>query len=170
MAGNSCIAGAGGGEGGIDEQSRALLQGEREVAGAMICGRHTYDNSVRWWGADGPSGPVRVPLVVVSHSEPDAATVPEGGVYTFADGVVSALERARAIAGEMNVSIMGGAAIGQQFIAAGLVDEILIHLVPVLFHGGTRMFELDFGEHVQLETVEVVDTPTATHLRYRAIS
>ena len=68
---------AGGGEGGIDEQSRALLKRERESAGAMICGRRTYDTSVRWWGADGPSGSVRVPLVVVSHSEPDAATVPK---------------------------------------------------------------------------------------------
>jgi len=161
---------AGGGEGGIDEQSRALLNRERESAGAMICGRRTYDSSVRWWGADGPSGAVRVPLVVVSHSEPDPATVPEGGVYTFADGVVSALERARAIAGEKNVSIMGGAAIGQQYIAAGLVDELLIHLVPVLFHEGPRMFDPSNLEHVPLETVEAVDTPTATHLRYRVIN
>ena len=84
---------------------------------------------------------MRVPLVVVSHSEPDAATVPAGGVYTFADGIAAGLKRAQAIAGEKNVSIMGGAAIGRQYIEAGLVDEVLIHLVPVLFYGGTRIFD-----------------------------
>jgi len=111
-----------------------------------------------------------VPLVVVSHSEPEAATVPDGGVYSFAEGVVSALERARAIAGEKNVSIMGGAAIGQHYLAAGLVDEILIHLVPVLFQDSTRMFDPNNGEHLQLETIEIIDTPTATHHRYRVIN
>jgi dihydrofolate reductase len=161
---------ADGGGGGADERNRALLSAERAAAGAMIAGRRTYDTSLAWWGADGPSGPARVPLVVVSHSEPDPMTIPEGGVYTFVDGIEPALERARQIAGSKNVSIMGGAAIGQQYIKAGHVDELLIHLVPVLFHRGTQMFDLIGGDRLQLEPIEVIDTPIATHLRYRVVA
>jgi dihydrofolate reductase len=69
-------------------------------------------------------------------------------------------------AGDKVVSVMGGADIGRQYIAAGLVDEISIHLVPVLFGGGTQMFG-DLAEQLQLEPVDVVDGPAATHLRYR---
>jgi dihydrofolate reductase len=64
---------------------------------------------------------------------------------------------------------MGGASIGQQYIAAGLVDEISIHLVPVLFCSGTRMFDHLGDEHIQLEPVEVVDTPAAIHTRFRVV-
>ena len=62
---------------------------------------------------------------------------------------------------------MGGADIGQQYIRAGLIDEISIHLAPVLFGGGTRMFEHLGGEHIQLETVGVIEPPAVTHLRFR---
>jgi dihydrofolate reductase len=64
---------------------------------------------------------------------------------------------------------MGDASIGQQYIEAGLVDEIQIHLVPVLFGAGTRMFESLGSEHVQLETVEVIEAAAATHLRFRIV-
>jgi dihydrofolate reductase len=74
---------------------------------------------------------------------------------------------AQAAAGEKRVTVMGGASVGQQFIAAGLVDEIQIHLVPVLFGAGTQMFDHLGGEHIQLEPTEMIDTPTATHLRFR---
>jgi dihydrofolate reductase len=63
--------------------------------------------------------------------------------------------------------MMGGASIGQQYIRAGLVDELPIHLVPVLFGGGTRMFEHLGSEHIRLETVEMIETPAATHMRFR---
>lgn len=77
------------------------------------------------------------------------------------------MAEARAAAGEKNVSVMGGADTGQQFIRSGLVDELSLHLVPVTFGGGTRMFE-NLGEQFrQLEVIEVVRGPTATHLRYR---
>jgi dihydrofolate reductase len=64
---------------------------------------------------------------------------------------------------------MGGASIGRQYIEAGLVEEIQIHLVPVLFGAGTRMFEFLGGEHVQLETVEVIEAAAATHPRFRIV-
>ena len=89
--------------------------------------------------------------MVVSHSTPE--DVPEGGVYTFISGIEPALEEARTAAGDKDVTVMGGAETGRQYIEAGLVDELSIHLVPVLFGSGTRMFE-------QL-------TKAAIHLRLR---
>jgi dihydrofolate reductase len=145
-----------------------ILQEGIASIGAVIGGRRTYDDSIPWWGADGPTGPARRPLFVVTHTAP--AESPEGGVYTFVtDGIESALAQARAVAGEKDISVMGGASIGQQYIAAGLVDEISIHLVPVLFGGGTRMFEHLGAKHIQLEALDTVGTPVATHLRFRVV-
>ncbi len=151
-----------------DTRSREVLDAERNAAGAMISGRRTYDTSVAWWGADGPSGAARLPLFVVSHSEPEET--PAGGVYTFVDGIESALHEAKATAGDKNVSVMGGAEIGQRYIRAGLLDEILIHLVPVLFTSGTRVFDHIGETHIRLETAEVIEAPAATHLRYDVLS
>ncbi len=151
-----------------DERNRELLAEAVNSVGAVIASWRTYDLSVAWWGADGPVGPARVPVFVVAHAEPEDA--PEGGVYTFVtDGIESALERAKAAAGDRDIAVMGGAEIGQQFIKAGLIDEISIHLMPVLFGGGTRMFEHPGEDHIQLETVEVIETPDATHLRFRVV-
>ncbi len=149
-----------------DVRNREILEGSARL-GAVIAGRHTYDQSVPWWGADGPTGPARIPVFVVSHSVPEAT--PEGGVYTFLDGVEPALARAKEAAGDRDVSVMGGADIAQQFIKAGLVDEISIHLVPVLFGSGTRLFEHIGSEHIQLETTEVIETAEAIHLRFRVV-
>jgi dihydrofolate reductase len=149
---------------GEDERNRNLLAEAVNSLGAVIAGRRTYDLSVRWWGADGPAGPARVPVFVVTHAEPE--DTPEGGVYTFLiDGIERALEEAKAVAGYKHIAVMGGADIGQQYISAGLVDEIQIHLVPVLFGSGARMFEHLGSEHIQLETAGVIETPSATHLR-----
>jgi len=151
---------------GDDERNRALLAEAVNFVGAVIAGRRTYDLSVASWGADGPAGPARVPVFVVTRAEPEEA--PEGSAYNFVtNGIESALEKAKAAAGDKDVAVMGGAEIGQQFIRAGLVDEISIHLVPVLLGSGTRMFERLGGEHIQLETAEVIETPEATHLRFR---
>jgi dihydrofolate reductase len=107
-------------------------------------------------------------VFVVTHAEPEG--MPEGGVYTFVtDGIESALEQAKAAAGAKDVAVMGRADIGQQYIRAGQVDEISIHLVPVLFGGGTRMFEHLGNEHIQLETAGVIETSLATHLRFRIV-
>jgi dihydrofolate reductase len=136
--------------------------------GAIVAGRRTYDISVGWWGADGPAGRARVPVFVVTHEVPDEH--PENGIYTFVtDGIEGALDQAKAAAGEKAVAVMGGAETGRQFIRAGMVDEISIHLVPVLFGGGTRLFEHLGAEHIQLETLEVIETPAATHLRFRVV-
>lgn len=151
---------------GDDQRDRQVLSGGVAGTGAVIAGRRTYDDSVRWWGADGPTGPARVPVFVVSHDVPE--DTPAGGVYTFVtEGIERALELARAAAGDKDVTVMGGAETGQQYLRAGLVDELSIHLVPVLFGGGTRMFEHLGDQHVQLEHAGLVQTPAATHLRFR---
>jgi dihydrofolate reductase len=136
------------------------------TAGAMIGGRRTYDLALPAWGAGGPHPPT--PVFVITHAAPDSP--PPDSVYTFVtEGIEAALEQARRAAGERDVRIMGGAAIAQQYLAAGLVDEIVVHLVPVLLQRGMRMFENHGSEQTQLEVVEVVDTPGATHVRYRVV-
>src|SRR5215208_6689751 len=131
---------------GEDDCNRELLAEAMNSIGAVIAGRRTYDFSVAWWGADGPAGPARVPVFVVTHAGPEDA--PEGGVYTFVtDGIESVLDEAKAAAGDKTVAVMGGADIGRQYIRAGLIDEISI----------------------QLESAGVIETPAATHLRFRVV-
>lgn len=150
---------------GDDERNQQLLEGGVTSQGAVVAGRRTYDTSVEWWGPDGPTGPVRNPVFVVTHEPP--ADPPEDGVYTFATGgIESALEQATAAADWKNVAVMGGADVGQQFLEAGLVDELSLHVIPVLFGGGTRLFEPFDGDHVDLETESVVETPQAIHLQF----
>jgi dihydrofolate reductase len=92
---------------------------------------------------------------------------PEGGVYTFVtDGIEAALRAAQAAADGKNVVVMGGASIAQQFLRAGLIDDVSIHLAPVLFSSGTRLFE-DLGDtHIHLKPHDVVQTAAATHLTW----
>ncbi|MGP4110296.1 dihydrofolate reductase family protein [Streptomyces sp. 4N509B] len=151
-----------------DELDRELMAGWGAGAGAVVAGRRTYDDSIRWWKADGPTGPARLPVFVVTHRAPEE--VPEDGVYTFVTGgVEAAVREARAAAGDRDVSVMGGADCIRQCVRAGLVDEISVHLVPVLFGGGLRLFEGLGEEHVRLETVASVRTTSAVHLRWRVL-
>jgi dihydrofolate reductase len=147
-----------------NEQNRKLIEDSLQGVGAIISGRRTYDLSVPYWGADGPSGDLRIPVFVLTHTPPD--DVPEGSVYTFVTGgIEDALAQAEAVAGDKTVVVGGGALTFRQYLAAGLVDVLSINLVPVLLGGGTPLFEE--GDQTRLELVEVIDTPLATHLRYR---
>lgn len=151
---------------GADPTDAAALAEAADRLGAIIVGRRTYDDSIRWWGPDGPMGQRRLPVVVVTHRAP--ADVPADSVYTFVtDGLEAALEKAKASAGGADVAI-SGADVGQQYLAKGLLDEIGVHVAPVLFGAGIPMFG-DLGRHVTLEPVEVVPAPSATHLRYRVL-
>ncbi len=153
---------------GGDERDRAVLEEGVAGTGAVITGRRNYEHSLPWWGAGGPTGEARLPVIVVSHSVPSDA--PEGGVYEFVtDGIEAALDRARAAAGAKDVTVMGGANTGQQYLRAGLIDRVSIHLVPVLFGGGTRMFENLDGDQPRLECTGSIQTDEATHLRYRVV-
>ena len=152
-----------------DETNRRFLRRAIDGVGAYVCGRRTYDHSVPWWGADGPSGLARRVMFVVTHNAPTQN--PPGSVYRFVtDGIETALKQAQAAADDKDVVITGGADVGRQYLAAGLIDEISIHLVPVLFGTGTRMFEDRHMRHVPLQLVDTLSTPSVTHLRYRIAS
>lgn len=146
-------------------EGAAFLERAMQDTGASICGRNTYDDSLPFWDERGPTGDLRLPLLVVTH-RPLAASH-SSGVYHAAPGVVEAVAAARGAAPGKDVGIMG-ASIGSQALALGLVDEVIVSTVPVLFGGGVRMFEALKNE-VRLEPVEVVDTKAATHVRYRVV-
>jgi dihydrofolate reductase len=148
-----------------DPRNREIVAGWATI-GAILVGRTTYDLSILNWGADGPTGAARTPTVVISHSVPQ--DIPQGGVYTFVDGVESGFETAKNLAGDQDISTTG-ANVAQQLLKLGLIDEISIHLVPVLFGSGTRLFEGLDSQHIPLETVEVIETAEAIHLRFRVV-
>jgi dihydrofolate reductase len=149
-----------------DPRNREIAEAVVASTGAVIVGRTTYNVSIPNWGADGPIGSTRVPTIVVSHSVPK--DIPDGGVYMFVDSVEAAHEEAKKAAGNKDI-VVHGANTAQQLITLGLIDEILIHLAPVLFGSGTRLIEDLSGDHVQLETTEVIETKGAIHLRFRVI-
>jgi dihydrofolate reductase len=149
----------------LSSSSAEVFEDLIESGGAVVTGRRTYDIADAWGG----NGPLPgLPLFVVTHHVPEH--VPHGeSRYTFVtDGVESAIEQARAAAGEKYVSVMG-ASIPQQCLRAGLLDEIQIHLVPVLLGSGVRLFDHLDTENIDLEIIRVVDSPGVTHLRYRVV-
>ena len=150
---------------GDDERDRRVLSTGLAGTGAVITGRRNYTDALPWWGADGPTGSARLPIVVLCHEIP-ADPPPPGWVYTFVTGgVEQALKQAREAAGDKDVTVMGGAETGRQFLAAGLIDEMSIHLVPIVLGGGTPMFT--GGLPLELENIGSLQTARATHLRFR---
>jgi dihydrofolate reductase len=133
-----------------------------ENTGAVIMGRRSYDNSIEAWGGKGPLGDV--PCFVITHRPLEGAD----RIFTLVtDGVERALAKAQEVAGEKRVGLMG-ANIDQQFLAAGLVDEIRIHLIDVLLGGGRRLFD-QLPERIELEQTGLSRTDGATHLDYRVV-
>jgi dihydrofolate reductase len=142
-----------------------------EGIGAFIMGRNMFgpgrgewDASWRgWWGEDPP---YHKPVYVLTHHEREPLEMQGGTTFHFVtDGIESALEQARAAAGDDDVSIAGGASTVNQYLAAGLLDELYLHVAPVVLGGGERLF-VGAGDP-KLEPVEVVASPAATHVRYR---
>jgi dihydrofolate reductase len=146
-------------------EEAAFIERLMQNTGASICGRKTYDDSLPFWDEKGPTGDLRLPLFVVTHRP--LAVSHSGGIYHRVAGVAEAIAEARAAAPGKDVGIMGSS-IGSQAIGLGLVDEIVVSTVPVLFGGGVRMFEA-LGAEVTLEVVEVVNAKSATHVRYRVV-
>jgi dihydrofolate reductase len=128
----------------------------------VIMGRRSYDNSIDNWGGKGPLGDV--PCFVVTHDPPAIADP----IFTFVtDGIEPALAKAREAAGGKRIGIMG-ANVDQQFLAAGLVDELRIHVVDVLLGGGRRLFDV-LPERVELEQTGLSRDDDVTHLEYRVL-
>jgi dihydrofolate reductase len=148
------------GEFGRPAGSAGGLWDEWNLTGAILAGRNTVE-IVDHWGGDHHGAPIFVP----SHRPPGPSVAKYPLVTYVHDGIVSAMAQAKAAAGDRAV-LVHGAYTAQKAIEAGVLDELQIHLIPVLFGGGRRMFEL-LPSRVELEIVRVIDTPDATHLRYR---
>jgi dihydrofolate reductase len=153
--------------GGEENRDSEIMREWFDSTGAVVMGRLMYDTGEKPWG-DNP--PFRAPVFVLTH-RPAPPLVKQGGTsFTFVtDGIHSALEQAKAAAGDRNVDIAGGARTVQQFLRAGLVDELQLHVIPVLLGGGLRLFDHIGPEQRRLEPIRVVGTPRATHLKYRVL-
>jgi dihydrofolate reductase len=159
--------------GGEHNRDAQVIETATQNVGAYIMGRKMFgggpgpwDESWRgWWGEDPP---FHVPVFVLTHHAREPLEMEGGTTFTFVTGgIEAALEQARAAAGERDVQIAGGASAVQQYLAAGLLDELYLHMPPVLLGGGERL--LDNVGAPALEVAEVVDGPGATHVRYRVV-
>jgi dihydrofolate reductase len=137
---------------------------EIKETGAVLSGRNTVEQADHW-GGDHHDG---VPIFVPSHRPPGPSVAQYPLVTYVTDGIASAMAQAKAAAGDRNV-LVHGAYTAQAALAAGVLDELQIHQVPVLFGSGRRLFEV-LPERIELEIVRVIDTPEATHIRYRIAS
>lgn len=140
----------------------AHFMAEAAETGAVLAGRRTVEQ-VDHWGGNHHGMPIFVP----SHRPPGPSAAKYPLVTYVDDGIESAMARAKAAAGDRNVMVHG-AYTARTALEAGVLDELQIHLIPVLFGSGLRMFDL-LPRRIELEIVRVIDTPEATHLRYRVM-
>jgi dihydrofolate reductase len=160
-----------GGETGPDEE---VIEEGVERAGATIMGRRMFSSGAGPWEDDpkangwwGDEPPFHHPVFVLTHYPREPLEL-QGTTYTFVtEGIEAALEHARAAAGEKDVHVAGGADIIQQYLGAGLLDELELHVVPQLLGGGVRLLDQVGDAPVSVELDRVVDSPRVTHLRYR---
>jgi dihydrofolate reductase len=152
-------------EGGEKRIDDALVAEAFECSGAVVMGKRMFENGNgrNGWG-DEP--PFHKPVFVLSH-EAREPSVKVGTTFTFVtEGIESALEQARAAAGDKDVQVAGGANALQQFIAAGLLDELQVHVAHVLLGGGVPMFG-QLPKQIELESTRVMDAPGVTHLQFQ---
>jgi dihydrofolate reductase len=124
-------------------------------------------NADGWWGDDPP---FRHPVFILTHHPREAVTKQGGTTFNFVtEGIEAALDQAREAAGDKDVAVAGGANVVQQYLTAGLLDELQINVAPVLLGGGVRLFA-DGAETVGLESTRVIESPSVTHLRYRVLN
>jgi dihydrofolate reductase len=160
-----------GGERNADDE---VLRESVDATGAVVMGRHMFSGGSGpweddptadgWWGDDPPFG---VPVFILTHHARETVTKRNGTSYTFVtDGPEAAVALAREAAGDRNVAIAGGANVIVQCLDAGLVDEMQLHVVPLLLGDGVRLFG---GLETQraLDTIRVAHSPTVIHLKYR---
>jgi dihydrofolate reductase len=160
-------------EGGERNADSEVVDALFENVGAYIMGRKMFgggdgpwdESWTGWWGEDPP---YHTPVFVLTHHARDPLTMQGGTTFHFVtDGIESALEQARSAAGAKDVSIAGGASAVQQYLAAGLLDELYLHIAPVVLGGGERLLE-NVGDPT-LEPVKVIASPAVTHIKYRVV-
>lgn len=146
----------------LSPASAMVMRDIWQTVGAIVAGRRMFDIAHGWSGTH----PLNVPVFVVSHSIPEGWPRDEAPFTFVTDGVESAIEQAKKMAGE-KVVVVAGANVAQQALKAGLVDEIEVDLVPVLLGRGIRCFEYLGVEPIKLERTIAVPAPGVTHLRFR---
>jgi dihydrofolate reductase len=160
-------------DGGEVNESTPFMEEAFENIGAVVMGRNMFggegpwgeDPWEGWWGEDPP---FHKPVFIVTHHARESAVKEGGTTFIFVtEGIESALEQAREAAGGKDVGLGGGANVAQQYLRAGLVDEMQLHVVPILLGDGARLFDDLGGAGIGLECTRAVAAPGVTHLRYR---
>jgi len=161
-------------EGGTTGPDDEIVAESLQNIGATIMGRHMFgggqgpwgDNPWKGWWGDNP--PFHTPVFVLTHHGRKPLEMEGGTTFHFVtEGIQVALERAKKAAGGKDVSLGGGADVAQQYLTAGLIDEMEIHVVPLLLGDGARLFDNMGGRQTSYERVRVVNSPAASHYKYR---
>jgi dihydrofolate reductase len=162
-------------DGGEVNENTAIFEESHDNIGAEIMGRGKFgppeggpwgdDPWPGWWGEDPP---FHMPVFVITHHEREPLTLTDTTFTFVTDGIEAALEQAKAAAGGKDVYIGGGAAIINQYMAAGLVDEIEVHVSQLVLGGGERLFD-GVGPDLKLEQLRAVEAPGVAHLKYRVV-
>ena len=164
-------------EGGEVNVSTRIVEEARENIGAAVMGRNMFGppgggpwGDAPWTGWWGDEPPYHYPVFVLTHHPRDPLEMEGGTTFHFVtDGIESALEGARDAAGGKDVMLWGGARAINQYLAAGLLDELELHLVPIVLGDGARLFD-DLGDaDVHLEQLRAVEAPGVTHVKYRVV-
>jgi dihydrofolate reductase len=161
-------------EGGEVNASDAVVEEAQANIGAEIMGRGKFGGGPGPWGEDpwrgwwGEDPPFHMPVFVLTHHQRKPLTLSDTTFTFVTGGIEAALEQARAAAGEKDVLIGGGADVINQYLAAGHIDELELHVVPLLLGGGARLFE-GIGPDLELEQIRVVEAPGVGHLKYRSV-
>jgi dihydrofolate reductase len=161
-------------KGGVTNASTKVVRGDDQNVGALLMGRNMFGGGPGpwktpvwngWWGEDPP---FHRPVVVLTHHEREPLVCHGGTTFHFeTKGFARALRLAKQMAARKDVAICGGAGIARQYIDAGLVDEILIHHVPVFLGEGVRLFDSRSLTKVTLRRARVIEAPGVTHITYR---
>ncbi|HEX6208643.1 MAG TPA: dihydrofolate reductase family protein [Actinomycetota bacterium] len=160
-------------DGGVVNASTQVVEEAQTGVGATVMGRNMFGGGPGPWPPDPPwdgwwgeEPPFHGPVFVLTHHPRESLEMRGGTTFTFVtDGIEAAMEQARAVAGDQDVMIGGGANVIQQYLSAGMVDEFELHLVPIILGAGKRLFE-NVGR-CDLEQVRVIEAPGVTHLKYR---
>jgi dihydrofolate reductase len=161
-------------EGGEVNASTPVIEEALSNVGATVMGRKMFGGGPGPWGDDpwegwwGEEPPFHTPVFVLTHHERQPLEKEGGTTFNFVtDGIKSALEQAKQAAGGKDVALGGGADVAQQYLAAGLIDELDLNIVPVLLGGGTRLFDNLAGSDIALEQMRAIEGPGVTHIKYR---
>jgi dihydrofolate reductase len=164
-------------EGGEVNASTPVFEEVLENVGASVMGRNMFGpigggpwGDGQWTGWWGDEPPFHHDVFILTHHPRDPVVMQGGTTYHFVtDGIESALGQAREAAGGKDVALSGGGQVVQQYLAAGLLDELELHVVPVVLGDGARLFDNLRDSNVQLEQVRAVQAPGVTHLKYRTV-